>query len=170
MLPWAQLMSLLPFYFYWKWYFQASVDLHLVNQIVSSQHTSYVIFSSIWLITNSFLKYHLLIASCFGCEGAFVFTFGLLFTDQNRIHLLSLLWWFSVPDPNIEKTSPFKHLIPWMTQFCTRLPAVTSFEFPSVACNSSLFRLTLICPPVLNPSHAVSHFCGNNSIPSNINT
>ena len=54
MLPWDQLVSFLQSSFYWNWYFQASVDLHLVNQIVNSQYPSYVIFSSIWLITTSF--------------------------------------------------------------------------------------------------------------------
>lgn len=36
---------------------------------------------------------------CFG------FCFVLLFPDHNELLLLSLLWWFSVPDPNTEKTS-----------------------------------------------------------------
>ena len=170
MLPWDQLVSFLQSSFYWNWYFQASVDLHLVNQKVNSQYTSYVIFSSIWLITNSFLKYHLHAASCFGCEGTFVFTFVLVFPDHTgyaflvcfngsqsqililkRPHLLNI--WFH------ERHSRVHNCLLFLV-----------FEFPSVTCNSSLFRLTLICPRALNPSHAVSHFCGDNSIPSNINT
>ena len=158
LLPWDQLMSFLWSSFYWNWYFQASVGLHLVNQIVSSHYTSYVIFSCIRLITNFFLKYYLHLASCFGCERTFVFIFVLFFPDHDRIHLISLLWWFSVPDPNTEKTSLLNIWFPeWQSPGldCLLSPL---FEFPGVTCNSSLFRLTLICPQTLDTSYPSFHF------------